>query len=72
MADLNRLEQTEDRALAFYSMYQGLKLLAQGKCNPGSLALGRTKFFNWAEFFRLTPLFEQITWLLNARGTDQR
>lgn len=70
-ADLDGLEQTESRALAFHRMYKWLTLLARGKCNPGSLALGRIKLFNWAEFFSLSPLSKQVVWLLNTRGTDQ-
>jgi hypothetical protein len=71
-ADRSRLERIEDSALAFYGMYQWLRLLAQGKCNPGSLALGRITLFNWTKFFKHAPLFNQVIWLLNARGVDQR
>lgn len=71
-ACMDHVERMESRALAFSNMYWKLRGLAQGTFNPGALALGRTRFFNWGgDFFQEDPLFRQISWLLRARGLEQ-
>ncbi|PHH89299.1 hypothetical protein CDD83_6341 [Cordyceps sp. RAO-2017] len=69
--DLGRVDQLEDRARAFSNMYQWLRRLAEGDCNPGALALGRTRFFNWKKFFANDRLFDQVNWLLRTRAMEQ-
>ncbi|OAQ58454.1 elicitin domain-containing protein [Pochonia chlamydosporia 170] len=66
-----RMEKLQGRAKVVCRMYSKLEALAQGKFNPGALALAKIMTFFWKDHFTPEPIFQQVLFLLQTQGNRQ-
>ncbi|KJK73730.1 hypothetical protein H634G_10999 [Metarhizium anisopliae BRIP 53293] len=66
-----RIDNLQGRAKVVCRMYSKLEALAQGKFNPGALALAKIITFFWKDHFTSEPIFQQVLFLLQTQGNRQ-